>query len=45
MIVCSYTGVHFVHVDRQQDSNSFEIVLEDLSYETEQFVNRVLEYD
>ena len=41
IVVCSYTGVHFVKMVPDDQS----LKLQDISYETEQFVNRVLEYD
>lgn len=38
-VVCSYTGIHFIKLNKEQ------LELMDISYETEQFINRVIEYD
>ena len=43
VVVCSYTGVHFIKM--VQMSGGVQLELQDLSYETDQFVNRVIEYD
>lgn len=45
LICCTYTGVHFikVHVDKQYSTMSLH--LNPLCYITEQFVNKVIEYD
>ena len=44
VVVCSYTGVHFVKMQLDDKTLTMQLLLDDLSYETEQFVNRVLEY-
>lgn len=38
-MICSYTGIHFIKVV------DGELELLDISYETEQFINRVIEFD
>jgi len=45
VIICSYTGIHFVDVNCDPKTLVISIALNDLSYETEQFVNKVIEYD
>ena len=44
MIVCSYTGIHFVNVLVEKVGPSMSLNLHQLIYKTDQFVNRVLEY-
>jgi len=44
VVVCSYTGIHFVKVECEDKTLRMCVMLQDLSYETEQFVNRILEY-
>jgi hypothetical protein len=43
-LICSYTGVHFLNVRCDPKSFAFSVTLSELSYETEQFVNKVIEY-
>jgi len=45
IVVCSYTGVHFVKVYHDQTSGMMSLHLNPVSYITEQFVNKVLEFD
>jgi len=45
IVVCSYTGVHFIQMKSDDKTLTMQLFLCDLSYETEQFVNRVIEYD
>lgn len=45
IVVCSYTGVHFVKMVLDEKTVQTSLYLQDISYETEQFVNRVIEYD
>lgn len=44
VVVCSYTGIHFVKMELEEKTLKMMIMLQDLSYETEQFVNRIIEY-
>lgn len=43
--MCSYTGVHFVQLKTDSKTLTMQLILNDLSYETEQFVNRVIEFE
>ncbi len=45
MLVCSYTGIHFVKVYNDPKTLTMSLHLSELSFETEQFVNKVIEYD
>lgn len=44
-LICSYTGVHFLNIKCDPKTVIFSVSLSDLSYETEQFVNKVIEYE
>jgi hypothetical protein len=45
IIVCSYTGVHFIQMKLDEKTLTMQLIQDELSYETEQFVNRVIEYE
>ena len=45
IVVCSYTGVHFVKVFQDQMTGMMSLHLSPIAYITEQFVNKVIEYD
>jgi len=45
MVVCSYTGVHFVKIFVDKVTGSMQLELSDVSYITEQFVNKVIEFE
>ena len=45
LLICSYTGIHFSKVYNDPNTLTISLHLSDLSYETEQFVNKVIEYD
>ena len=45
LLICSYTGIHFLKVYNDPKTLTMSLHLSDLSYETEQFVNKVIEYD
>lgn len=42
---CSYTGIHFIKIAVNEKALSLRLEIDELSYETEQFVNQVIEYD
>ena len=43
IVVCSYTGVHFVKVFQDQMTGMMSLHLSPIAYITEQFVNKVIE--
>lgn len=45
VVVCSYTGVHFVKIFQDQMTGMMSLHLKPCAYITEQFVNKVIEYD
>lgn len=45
VVVCSYTGIHFVKMNYDDKTLQVSLTLRDISYETEQFVNRIIEYE
>jgi hypothetical protein len=45
MVVCSYTGVHFVKIFVDKATGAMSLHLNPICYITEQFVNKVLEYE
>jgi hypothetical protein len=44
VVICSYTGVHFVKVLQDMNTGMMSIHLNPIAYVTEQFVNRVIEF-
>ena len=42
---CSYTGIHFIKISVNEKTLTLSLEIDELSYETEQFVNQVIEYD
>ena len=45
IVVCSYTGVHFVKIFTDQMTGMVSLHLNPQAYVTEQFVNKVIEFD
>ena len=44
IVVCSYTGVHFIKVYTDVNTLTMSLHLSELSYITEQFVNKIVEF-
>jgi len=45
MVVCSYTGVHFVKIYVDKITGAMSLHLNEVCYITEQFVNKVIEFE
>jgi len=45
IVVCSYTGVHFVKILQDQLTGMVSLHLNPTAYVTEQFVNKVIEFE
>lgn len=45
MVICSYTGVHFVKIFVDKITGAMSLHLNNVCYITEQFVNKVIEFE